>query len=110
MTRILPPFLQEMLAALPPAGEGVHYWLYRTARQLHAHLPAAEIVALLEARVADCGRPVPREEILQAVQNSLPYAWQPGRNGKKKPAAPKWPEKNLEQIEAICAEGYGLTD
>ena len=30
MTRQLPPFLHEMLAAPPHAGEGVHDWLFRS--------------------------------------------------------------------------------
>jgi hypothetical protein len=51
-----PAFLEEMLESPPHAGEGVHDWLFRVARQLHAHLPAGEIVSLLENRVATCGR------------------------------------------------------
>lgn len=112
MTRELPSFLREMLAAPPRAGEGVHGWLFRVARQLHAHLPAGEIVALLETRVAHCGRFVPRNEIIAAVQNSIGCAWQP--HGSSTPFKPrgtsKWPETNLERREAICAEGYGLAD
>ena len=73
-----PAFLQELLGACPHAGEGVHDWLFRVARQLHAHMPALEIVSLLESRVANCGRSVPRSEIVAAVQNSLGCAWQPG--------------------------------
>ena len=60
MTRSLPQFIHDLLAAPPRAGEGVHNCLFRVARQLHAHLPAGEIVALLENRVANCGRHVPR--------------------------------------------------
>ena len=52
----LPPFLVELLGACPRAGEGVHAWLFKVARQLHAHLPAIEIMRLLESRVANCGR------------------------------------------------------
>jgi hypothetical protein len=48
----LPAFVQDMLRAPPRAGEGVHNWLFRVARQLHARLPALEIVSLLESRVA----------------------------------------------------------
>jgi hypothetical protein len=44
----LPPFLRDLLAAPPRAGEGVHPWLFRVARHLHAHLPAGEIIGLLE--------------------------------------------------------------
>ena len=73
----LPPFLQDLIASPPPAGEGVHAWLFRVARQLHAHLPANEIVALLEACAMNCGRRVTRKEILDAVHNSIPCAWAP---------------------------------
>ena len=73
----LPGFVQDLLAARPKAGGGVHPWLFKVARQLHAHLPAGDIVKLLENRVADCGRHVPRTEIVDAVQSSLRCAWQP---------------------------------
>jgi hypothetical protein len=106
--RSLPPFVEEMLAAAPHAGEGVHIWLFKVARQLHAHLPAGEIVALLESRVAGCGRTVPRSEIVSAVQNALPCAWQP--NGKAAPAASKWPDVNQEQRATIIREYGGLED
>lgn len=112
MIRDLPPFVLELLSIPPRAGAGVHSWLFRVARQLHAHLPAAEIVVLLESRVAECGRRVPRHEIISAVQNSLPCAWQPrGTSTVFSPeASSKWPERNLERIEAIYSEGYGLAD
>ena len=109
-----PRFLQELLSARPRAGEGVHGWLFRVARQLHAHMPALEIVSLLESRVANCGRSVPRSEIVAAVQNSLGCAWQPGGRGGSQAqpihAAPKWPGVNQEQREAIIRDGGGLVD
>jgi hypothetical protein len=71
---ILPEFILELLAAPPRAGEGVHHWLFRVARQLHAHLPAVAIIALLESRVQNCGRHVSRKEITDAVQNALACA------------------------------------
>ena len=67
----LPAFINEMLTNLPRAGEGIHHWLFRAARQLHAHLPAVEIVTLLESRAQDCGRHVSRKEIIDAVQNAM---------------------------------------
>jgi hypothetical protein len=106
----LPAFLQELLAAPPQAGEGVHGWLFRVARQLHAHLPAGEIVSLLESRVATCGRFVPRNEIVEAVKNSLACAWQPGSRSQPIHAAPKWPSVNQEQREAVIRNGGGLVD
>ena len=104
----LPPFVQDMLSTPPRAGEGVHHWLFRVARQLHAHLPAAEIVNLLESRVANCGRFVPRQEIISAVQNALPCAWQ--RGSQRIHFAPKWPSVNQEQRAAIIRDSGGLAD
>jgi hypothetical protein len=105
----LPSFLEAMLSAPPRAGEGVHAWLFRVARQLHAHLPAVEIIALLESRVQDCGRHVSRKEIVDAVQNALACAWQPG-NTPAAPAVAKWPGVNQEQREAIVRDNGGLAD
>jgi hypothetical protein len=112
MTHELPPFLRDMLSHPPHAGEGVHGWLYSVSRQLHAHLPAGEIVRLLEAKVANCGRHVSRKEIEDAVKNSIASAWQPrdAASAFKPTGSSKWPNKNLERIEAICAEGHGLAD
>jgi hypothetical protein len=110
MSGQLPMFVQEMLAAPPHAGEGVHDWLFRIGRQLHAHMPALEIVDLLENLVANCGRFVPRSEIVAAVQNSIPCAWQPGRQSQPIIAAQKWPAVNQEQREAIIQGGGGLYD
>jgi len=109
-TRPLPPFLHALLAAPPQAGEGVHAWLYSVSRQLHAHLPAVEIVALLEKRVMDCGRPVPQTEIEDAVKNSITCAWQPKMNLAPSHAIAKWPTVNQEQRDAIIRDGGGLAD
>jgi hypothetical protein len=110
MTRELPEFLRDLLTSPPQAGEGVHAWLFRVARQLHAHLPAGEIVTLLENRVAGCGRHVPRNEIIAAVQNSLPCAWQPKGNAAPIQSAAKWPKVNQEQREAVVRDNGGLVD
>jgi hypothetical protein len=110
MTRELPSFLKETLTAPPRAGEGVHNWLYCVARQLHAHLPAIEIVALLETRVTNCGRNVPRHEIISAVQNSLPCAWQRRGGSAIVQSVSKWPKVNEEQRAAIVRDGGGLCD
>jgi hypothetical protein len=99
-----------MLRTSPQAGEGVHQWLFRVARQLHAHLPATEIADLLESRVANCGRLVPRQEIISAVQNALPCAWQPGSQSQPIHFAPKWPRVNQEQRAAIIRDSGGLAD
>jgi hypothetical protein len=108
--KTLPPFIDEMLAAPPRAGEGVHNYLFRVARQLHAHLPAVEIVALLESRVQGCGRHVSRKEIEDAVKNALACAWQPSGNAAPVQSAAKWPGVNLEQRAAILRDNGGLAD
>jgi len=111
----LPQFLNLMLANPPSAGKGVHSWLFCTARQLHAHLPAGQIVAVLENHVAGCGRTVPLTEIVNAVQNSLPCAWSPNAkslNGKAKtPTVPqsKWPAINQTARTTILQNGCNLT-
>jgi hypothetical protein len=110
MTATIPAFLRAMLDAPPPAGEGVHLWLFRVARHLHAHLPAGEIVALLESRVVNCGRHVPRSEIVSAVQSSLANAWQPKGHAGPVQTTRKWPTLNREQREAIVSDGGGLAD
>jgi hypothetical protein len=107
----LPQFLRDMLAAPPQAGEGVHFWLFRVARQLHAHLPAGAIIPLLENRVANCGRAVTRGEIISAVQNSIPCAWKPHPGGfvGTSPAY-KWPAVNPDRRKSIIHEGGALVD
>jgi hypothetical protein len=108
--KTLPPFIDEMLTAPPRAGEGVHDWLFRVARQLHAHLPAGEIVNLLENRVQGCGRHVSRKEIEDAVKNSIPCAWQPKGNAAPVQSAAKWPRVNQEQRAAVLRDNGGLAD
>ncbi|HEV2454213.1 MAG TPA: hypothetical protein VGY98_08130, partial [Verrucomicrobiae bacterium] len=107
-----PPFLRDLIAAPPRAGSGVHHWLFRVARQLHAHLPAGDIVKLLQDRVAHCGRHVPRAEIVSAVQSSIACAWHPKSGPASAPApAPgksKWPKLNLQRRQQIVSKGPGL--
>jgi hypothetical protein len=112
VTRELPSFLRDLLAAPPRVGEGVHDWLYRVARNLHAHLPAVAIVNLLEQRVQGCGRTVTRKEIEDSVKNSFDHAWQP-RHGATSPApkaTSKWPAVNHNHRAAISRDGGGLVD
>ncbi len=108
--RPLPPFLHDLLATPPCAGDGVHVWLFSVARQLHAHLPAGEIVTMLENRVANCGRVVPRSEIEDAVKNSLSCAWEPNQKTPRGSTVAKWPSVNQEQRDAIVRDNGGLAD
>lgn len=109
----LPQFLKDLLACVPPAGAGVHGWLYRCARQLHAHRPEAEIADLLAAQVEGCGRHVPKREIEAAVRDSLSTAWKPRGADSPPPASPikpRWPEFNPAQRAEVIAGGFALAD
>jgi hypothetical protein len=106
----LPQFVRDLLATVPHSGNGVHRWLFRVARHLHAHLPAGEIVTLLENAVSNCGRHVPQSEIIDAVKNSLVWVWQPSNDQASKLAVSKWPIINQEQREAIARDNGGLAD
>ena len=111
MTRELPAFLRDLINSPPRAGEGVHDWLFRVARNLHAHLSVVEIESLLESKVRACGRNVPRVEIRQAIQNSIPFAWRPsGEHKSPSLGQQRWPEVNKVEREVIIAKSGGLAD
>lgn len=43
MSTPFPKFLDELLANPPTAGTGVHNWLFKVSRQLHAHMGMVEM-------------------------------------------------------------------
>jgi hypothetical protein len=69
--------LRELLDNCPPAGEGVHPWLFRVARYLHRFHSPEEICDILATRVTNCGRELEPHEIPDAVKNSCAYKWEP---------------------------------
>jgi hypothetical protein len=75
---VYPQFLQTLLSSCPTAGEGVHLWLFKTARYLHAFHSPEEICEILEEKVARCGRVLESHEIPHAVKNSFKCRWIPG--------------------------------
>ena len=96
----LPVWLCRALAQPPRRGEGLHAWLFSTARQLHAHLHPEEICDLFgEITEAE------EREIQDAVQNSIACAWQPSRRRRFKPRgmvtgmgkAPRDPRERIHQ-------------
>jgi hypothetical protein len=134
----LPAWLCRVLNHPPRRGEGLHTWLFSTARQLHAHFSPGEICGLLKQITEGDER-----EIQDAVYNSLGCAWQSKRAGRMptrrgrdrhyrhnltpaptklaeegriqartqllKAIPPRWPEPDLTKIEAIVAKGPGLS-
>jgi len=108
----LPDWLLDLLASPPQHGGGVHQWLFKVARHLHAHFAPQEIADRLAVAVAGCGRRVAPGEIIAAVNNSASCAWKPS-GGAPRPSggvatvsvaktSPKWPEPVSGQIRAIA--------
>jgi hypothetical protein len=103
-----------MLISSPPQhGSGVHQWLFKVARNLHAHLPAEEIVSLLAVASEGCGRAVPEREIRDAVESAQGAAWKPSGTSRAviAPPVPKWPAVDaVARANAIAAAAWNLAD
>jgi hypothetical protein len=112
VSTLLPQFLCDLIASPPRAGEGVHAWIFRVSRQLHAHRNEEDIFRLLKASLEGCGRRVPDRELVDAIRNSKPVAWQPHGNGwgGVYVAHPAWPARDKPKIDLIVREGFGLYD
>lgn len=119
------PFVFGLLNNPPRSGEGLHRWLFRTARHLHGHFSEAEICNLLRAKTANCGRRVSDDEIRQAVENSRQCAsfrraasphWKPGAGASyarthTTPPPRRWPCVDRQaQARAIQGTDQGLPD
>lgn len=113
MTAQLPRFILDLLSACPPAGAGVHSWLFRCARVLHHHYPdKGELAALLSSACSNCGRNIPEREIWQAVKNSEAHAWHPDNRGRYQHHTPAkaWPNVNATARDAAIKDGPALPD
>lgn len=113
LVNTLPRFVRDLLGSCPPAGGGVHGWLFRCARALHYfYRDKAELGELLAAAAAGCGRSVDGREIAQAIANSQSCAWQPGNSYRPSRRINRWPARNSEQIEAIISapDAPGVVD
>lgn len=110
----LPRFVLDLLATCPPAGTGVHRWLFCVARVLHAFYPdKGEMAVLIASAATGCGRNVPAGEIEKAIANSEACAWKGGQKTQQpRVVSSAWPKPNPEQIEAILAASdvRGLVD
>jgi hypothetical protein len=73
----LPVWLRRVLNCPPRRGEGLHSWLFSTARQLHAHFSPEDMYDLF-AQITEADD----REIEDAVYNSIDCAWQPRRDGR----------------------------
>ena len=107
----LPQFLRDLLASPPRHGDpngGVHRWMFRVARHLHAHRSKEDIVALLGAALEGCGRFVPMKEITDAVEHSLDRAWKKKTerigNWQEGHKTGTWPEVNLQRRTQVISQ------
>jgi hypothetical protein len=114
MSTPFPKFLDELLANPPTAGTGVHNWLFKVSRQLHAHMGMVEMENFLQKKVKGCGRYVPIREIRDAIQHSASCAWTPGGKTEQSYFGPHHSQKDskpaLEVIDRIVHEGAGVYD
>lgn len=109
----LPQFLKDLISSPPRHGDGVHNWLFKVSRQLHAHRDSEEIFQLLAASVEGCGRRVPEHEIRAAIEASKSCAWQPNGTYAQGTTsnAPKWPATNeIQRAKIITQTAVGLAD
>jgi hypothetical protein len=108
----LPQFLRDLLASPPRAGDGIHSWIFKVCRQLHAHRSEKDMFNLLKVTLEDCGRTVPDLEISEAIRNSKPVAWHPKKDGEPvfTPPHPRWLEPDLNAIDAIVRSGAEVCD
>lgn len=108
----LPQFLQDLIAAVPQSGSGVHAWLYKVSRQLHAHRDTEDIIALLTAAADGCGRHVPEREIRAAVEDAKATAWEPKGSGPRDISrpVPKWPGVDEQAVANILSAPTSLND
>ena len=103
----LPQFVRDLLSAPPRRGEGLHNWLFRTARVLHPFRSRGEIVELLQSDTY--GDPVSLQEIIEAVDNSASVAWKPGEV-LNQPKIPAWPALDKDKRAKIIGKPAGLPE
>lgn len=103
----VPNYVYDLMAACPSAGQGVNNWLYRAARALNPlYANKTDLVELLRAASAHCGREVDDREIQRAVENSARNL-QEARE-RLLPSRPRWPKADGTAIAAITSAGPGV--
>jgi hypothetical protein len=90
----LPTKVRERIKGCPTEGQGVHTWLFKTARSLHKHFSEEEIVDILCANLS-CERP--EREVRDAVVNAGKYAG--GEMGA--PSQKPWPAVDYTLVHQI---------
>lgn len=99
----VPPNVKALIGSPPPAGKGVHSWIYVSALKLHGIFPPEQIFAFLRAEVANCGRHVPDKEIEAAVVNSARFATGQISTAKLGGGSKAWPEVDHAAVQRVVA-------
>jgi hypothetical protein len=86
--------LRLKVESCPTEGQGVHPWLFKTARSLHKHFSEEEIVDILSANLS-CQRP--EREVRDAVVNAGKYA----RGEMGSPSQKPWPTVDYTLVHEI---------
>jgi hypothetical protein len=127
---LLPFWLRELLDSCPAAGDGVHFWIFRVARHLLAHFDEKSTYEIIQAKAANCGRPIGKleREIIVQIRGALPRRWQPrdtqafakaaqvsvehllASTAAVMPTPHPWPEPDLEAIKRIVSGDTLLAD
>jgi hypothetical protein len=100
----IPAGVQRLLDSCPPAGQGVHRHLFKTAKALQGYVERGRAFELLLFMAVEAGR---RHDAFTTgeVENTLRHAW-----GKPSDTQPKPPvtdvEPNLEAIDRIVTSFY----
>lgn len=100
----LPDYLRDFIKSSPVGGEGVNLWCIRTAHRMHrSHVEISETMmeTILETFA---GRPLKDGEALRAIHASDPL----NPRSHAVSAAPKWPQRNLAEIEKIALGNPGI--
>lgn len=108
----LPPFLRDDVRQSPVTGNGVHTWLLRFSMKLHNHLTPEEIFSVLHQAVRNCGRRVPDQEIINAIETGARFVGKPiaaiGDNGVARASCvsinSRWPDQNPVLIRKVLAQ------
>ena len=111
--RSLPDWLSTLLSCPPKTGEGVHQWLFNTARHLHVHHSEEDMFRLFRTITEGnrCGRLVHDREIRDAVLNSKNCAYQIEEEvATTHKAKPKWPEVKRALRAQVIPKHGGLEE
>ncbi len=119
-SRPLPDWLETLLNSPPPAGSGIHKWLFHCACKLLPWRSRDEIFQILSATSQGCSRRVTYRELVDAVENAE-NDWQPDglsrglrlmqpRQIEKTVGVHGWPHADWSLIEAVARSGTGLVD